>query len=185
MNYIGKEAVFMAPRGRQSLSKYNEKIGTIISLSGNRFTLEFPDGKSLTEVPAENLRFVSSTVKENKTMKIKRYLLEDEIKYSKEERKAFLESIKQFQQYRNEVFRSAKLKEISEQIGHLVESAEAFTLKETDQWFDNMTVSRDLKELKNDYKLFEKTCKEITQYQQRLESLYENIGTRLSRYYEM
>lgn len=175
----------MAPRGRQSLSKYNEKIGTIKSISDGRYTIEFEDGKTLSEVPAENLRFVSSPVKENRIMKNKRYLFEDEIKYSKEERQAFLESIKQFNQYRNEVFRSAKLKEISEQIGHLVESAEAFTLKETDQWFDNMTVSRDLKELKNDYKLFEKTCKEITQYQQRLESLYENIGTRLSRYYEM
>lgn len=115
----------------------------------------------------------------------KTYLFEEEIQYSKEERKAFLESLKAFSQYRNEVFRSAKLKEISEQIGNLIESAEAFTLKETDQWFDNMTVSRDIKELKNDYKLFQKTCQEITQYQQRLESLYENIGTRLSRYYEM
>jgi hypothetical protein len=80
---------------------------------------------------------------------------------------------------------SKKLSKISESIGQIIESAEAFTLKETEQWFDNMTVSRDIKELKNDYKLFQKTCQEVTQYQQRLESLYENIGTRLSRYYKL
>lgn len=114
------------------------------------------------------------------------HLFESEIQYSKEERGAFLESIKQFANYKNEIYRSKQLKEISTQIGQMIESAEQFTLKETqDGWFDNVTISRDLKELKNDYKLFEKTAGEITQLQQRLEGLYENIGTRLSRYYEV
>lgn len=115
----------------------------------------------------------------------KRYLLENEIQYSKEERKAFLESIRQFQKYKNEIYRSAKLREISEEIGHLIESVEVFTLKETDQWFDNITVNNDMKEIKNSYKLFQKTANEITQYQQRLEALYENMATKLSRYYDI
>lgn len=115
----------------------------------------------------------------------KYYLLEEELKFSKEERAAFMESLKQYSNYKNEIYRSKKLKEISQQIGQMVESAEGFTLKETDGWFDNVSVNRDLKELKNDYKLFEKTAKEITTLQQRLESLYENIGTRLGRYYEL
>ena len=115
----------------------------------------------------------------------KYYLLEEELKFSKEERTAFMESLKQYSNYKNEIYRSKKLKEISQQIGQMVESAEGFTLKETDGWFDNVSVNRDLKELKNDYKLFEKTAKEITTLQQRLESLYENIGTRLGRYYEL
>jgi hypothetical protein len=118
-------------------------------------------------------------------MKRKYYLLEEELKYSKEERNAFLESLKNYSSYKNEIYRSKKLKEISKQIGQMVESAEGFTLKETDGWFDNVSVNRDLKELKNDYKLFEKTCSEMTTLQQRLESLYENIGMRLSRYYEV
>lgn len=116
----------------------------------------------------------------------KKYLFEEEIQYSKEERKAFLESLKQFANFKGQIYRSKQLKEIATQIGQMIESAEHFTLKETDGgWFDNITVSRDLKELKNDYKLFEKTCQEVTQLQQRLEGLYENIGTRLSRYYDI
>ena len=34
-------------------------------------------------------------------------------------------------------------------------------------------------------KLFEKTAKEMTVLQQRTESLYEEIGTRLSKYFDM
>lgn len=130
-----------------------------------------------------------------------RLIIESELKYSKEERRAFLESIKEFSKFQKEIFRetgivnektgrqmpfSQRLKEINERIRTIVEGAEAFTLKETeDGWFDNVTISRDLKELKNDYKLFEKTCQEMTQLQQRLEGVYENIGNRLGRYYEV
>lgn len=114
-----------------------------------------------------------------------KYLLENDIPYSKEERKAFMENMRQFGNFKNEIYRSKRLKEISAQIGQLIESAESFTLKETEGWFDDVSVNRDLKELKNDYGIFEKTCKEITQLQQRLESVYENIGTKLGKYYEV
>lgn len=114
-----------------------------------------------------------------------KYLLENEISYSKEERKAFMESLRQYGNFKNEIYRSKRLKEISQQIGQLVQSTEAFTLKETDGWFDNVSVNKDLKELKTDYQLFEKTCGELTTLQQRLESLYENIGTKLGKYYDL
>ena len=117
-------------------------------------------------------------------MKYKRYLLENEIKLSKEERRAFLESIRQFSAYKTEIYRSGKLREISEQIGSLLNAAEAFTLQETDGWFDNVTASRDIKKLKESYKLFEKTASEMSQLQQRLEACYEDIGQGLGRYYD-
>lgn len=119
-------------------------------------------------------------------MKIKRrYLFENEIAYSKEERNAFMESLKQYSNLKNEIYRSKRLKEISSQIGQMIESCEGFTLKETEGWFDSISVNRDLKELKTDYKMFEKTCSEITTLQQRLESLYENIGGKLGKYYDI
>lgn len=115
-----------------------------------------------------------------------RYLFENEINYSKEEKQAFLESLKQYSFFKNEIYRSKKLKEISGQLGEMIKNAEAFTLKETeDGWFDNVSIGRDLKELKNDYSLFEKTCQEVTVLQQRLESLYENMGTKLGKYYDI
>lgn len=118
-------------------------------------------------------------------IKTKRYLLESEIKYSREERRAFLESLKQFGNFKNEIYRSKRLKEISQQLGQMIESAEAFTLQETQDTFDKISVSRDLKEIKTDYKIFEKTCNELHQLQQRLENVYENIGTKLGKYYDL
>lgn len=117
--------------------------------------------------------------------RIKNYIFEGEIKYSDEERTAFLESLKQFSQFKNEIYRSKRLKEVSSQIGQMIEAAEAFTLSETEDNFDKITVNRDNKSLKDDYKLFEKTCTELTQLQQRLEGLYENIGIKLGRYYDV
>jgi len=117
--------------------------------------------------------------------KIRRFIFENELSYSKEEKKAFLESLKKFSTFKSEIYRSKRLKEISAQLGQMIESAEAFTLRETQDMFDNISVNRDLKSIKDDYKLFNKTCAELTQLQQRLEGLYENIGTKLGRYYDI
>jgi hypothetical protein len=117
--------------------------------------------------------------------KIRRFVFENELTYTKEEKQAFLESLRQFSSFKNEIYRSKRLGEISTQLGQMIESAEAFTLRETQDMFDNISVNRDLKSIKDDYKLFNKTCTELTQLQQRLEGLYENIGTKLGRYYDI
>lgn len=118
-------------------------------------------------------------------MRYKRRIFESDIKYSKEERSAFLESLKMFGGFKNEIYRSKKLKEISKEIGNMIESAKAFTLQETQDGFDQISVNRDLKEIDTDYKIFEKTCNEMHQLQLRLENIYENIGTKLSKYYNL
>lgn len=128
-----------------------------------------------------NLENKGKNMKYNKKL----YLLENELSYSKEERGAFLESLQKFGQFKNEIYRSKTLREISQQLGELIESAEGFTLQETQDNFDKISVSRDLKEIKNDYNMFAKTCNEITTLQQRLEAVYENIGQKLGRYYDI
>lgn len=117
---------------------------------------------------------------------MKKYkLFENDLQYSKEERRAFLESIRRFTAFKEHIYRRNSLQQISEELGQMIESAQAFTLKETDKWFDNITVNRDMKSIQDNYKVFQKTCNEITQLQQRLESCYENIGQGLGRYYEL
>lgn len=101
------------------------------------------------------------------------------------DKKAFMESLKRFSQYGQHIYGSKKLKEITEQIRGLIESAEQVTLKETDQWFDNVTVSRHMKQLKESYKVFEKTAKEMSTLQQRLEACYEDIGKNLNNYWDV
>ena len=56
------ECVYMAPRGRGSLQKYDKKTATILSDDGDSVTIKFPDGKTLTEVPKEQVRFLGESV---------------------------------------------------------------------------------------------------------------------------
>lgn len=56
------ECVYMAPKGRASLQKYDKKIATILSDDGDSITIKFPDGKTLSEVPKEQVRFLGESI---------------------------------------------------------------------------------------------------------------------------
>ena len=65
------------------------------------------------------------------------------------------------------------------------EGASQLALQETDGWFDGVTVKRDMKEVANSTKLFEKAAKEVSTLQQRLESIFEDLGNKLGKYYNI
>ncbi len=106
-------------------------------------------------------------------------------KYTGMDKKTFQESMKSFSKYGQSIYGSKKLKEVVSEIKNLIETAEQMTLQETDQWFDNVTVTRHMKQLKESYKLFEKTAGEMSTLQQRLESCYEDIGKNLNNYWDV
>ena len=101
------------------------------------------------------------------------------------EKKEILEAIKGFQSFEEIIYRSEGLKEVAEKMNDIVEKAESVALQETEEWFDEVTVKRNMKELNSNNKEFSKTVTEINKLQQRLESLYEEMGNNLSRYYEV
>ena len=55
----------------------------------------------------------------------------------------------------------------------------------TDDLFDKITVNRNMKELTNLSKSFDKISSEANALQQRMGALYEDMGNILGRYYEM
>ena len=101
------------------------------------------------------------------------------------EKAQVLEQIKGYQSLGEVIYRSEGLKEASQKLSEIIENAERVALQETEEWFDEVTVKRNMKELVNNNKEFGKTVQEITKLQQRVESLYEEIGNNLSRYYEI
>lgn len=103
---------------------------------------------------------------------------------TKEEKMAFLESVKSFSALGEGVYSKTNLQELCEKISNLVEMANRVTLAEGD-WFDGITVNRNMKEIANSYKVFEKTAKEMNVLQERLTAAYEDIGQGLSRYFEI
>ena len=96
-------------------------------------------------------------------MKIKEILeaLENEpIQISKEQKREFVESVKEYSQLGEAVYGKGNLQELCERIKNMVEMAQQVTLAEGD-WFDGITVNRHMKGLNESYKVFEKTAKEI------------------------
>ena len=102
-----------------------------------------------------------------------------------EQKRSFTEAVGNYHSLGESVYRNSSLREITEQLGNIVKVAEALTLKESEHWFDNVTTSRHMKQLKEAYKVFEKTAGEVHTLQQRLESAYEDMGGILNKYYKV
>ena len=112
-------------------------------------------------------------------------LRDSDMALTDEQKQAFMEAVKQYKKYGEAVYRNAGLGEVYEAIKSMVEMAGKVTLSETDDWFDNVTVSRHMKRMGESFKVFEKTLKEVSTLQQRLESSYDEIGEVLNKYYEI
>jgi len=107
---------------------------------------------------------------------------------SSDQKKEFLEAVSKFHDYGKSIYREHDLKDVTKQIGELITTASELTISENerdDGWFDKMTINRHVKQLKESYKVFEKTAKEMTILQNRLDSSYDTIGEVLSKYFEI
>lgn len=103
----------------------------------------------------------------------------------KTERNNFLKTVANFKTLGESVYGSYDLNEVVSKLNSIVEQAEVLTMQESEHWFDNVTVSRHMKQLKEAYKVFEKTATEMNTMQQRLESAYDDMGVVLNRYYNV
>jgi len=108
-----------------------------------------------------------------------------EKKWSLEEKKAALEAIGRYNEYGNHLRRTHSLMEIAHTLANITEAAEKFTLSETDGSFDNVTVKRNMQELRKISEQFNKLAQEAHVVQQRMEALYEDGGNVLNRYFKI
>ena len=108
--------------------------------------------------------------------------VERETKISSEQ---ILSKIQEFGKLGKSIYKSGDLKETAKTLSDIANSAKVHTLRETEDWFDKITVNRNMKELTNLSKNFNKLSEEASSVQQRLEALYEDMGNVLSRYYEL
>lgn len=108
-----------------------------------------------------------------------------ETEWSNEEKKAALEAIGRYNEYGGQLRREYNLMEIAHTLAKITESAEKFTMTETEDWFDKRTVSENMKQLRKVSEEFNKLAKDAHVMQQRMESLYEDGGHLLSRYFEI
>jgi hypothetical protein len=103
---------------------------------------------------------------------------------TKEEKRAFLESVKNFSALGESIYGKGDLRELTERVRDIVEKAQRIVTEDAD-WFDEVAHKKASKRLEEDYKMFEETAKQMSQLQQRLSMAYENIGQALNRYYDV
>ena len=95
------------------------------------------------------------------------------------------EALQNYNRLGETLYQQQSLKETAKSLSQVAEMAASHTLQETENWFDKVTVSRNMKELTNHSKAFSKISEEASSVQQRLAGLYEDMGMILNRYYDI
>ena len=97
----------------------------------------------------------------------------------------FLEIISTYNQHREGMSRKSDIRQVAESLGGIADATQEYTLREGGDWFDRVTIKRNMTELKKFQSAFEKEAIEATAQEQRLEALYEDMGHVLGRYFEI
>jgi hypothetical protein len=100
-------------------------------------------------------------------------------------KKQFLEIISTYGHYREGMTRKSDIREIAETLGAIADAAQEYTLREGGDWFDRVTIKRNMGELKSLQEKFQKESNVASAQEQRLEALYEDMGHVLGRYFEI
>ena len=99
--------------------------------------------------------------------------------------KDFQTAVSNFNSIGKRIHREDNLSNIANTLSELAENAKNYALEETDQWFDKITVNRNMRELTSLANSFKKVANESDVLQQRMSTLYEDMGNILGRYYEI
>ena len=99
--------------------------------------------------------------------------------------KEFMGEVSNFNSFGGEIYREGNLREVAERLSKLAMTAKQHTLQETEDWFDKITVNRNMKELTGLSNQFKKVATEAQGLQERMSGLYEDMGHILGRYYEI
>ena len=97
--------------------------------------------------------------------------------------KELVSSINNYGSLGEQIYGKGSLKEVAQTLSKMAEGAAQHTLSETEDMFDKVTVSRNMKELTGLSKQFGKVAMEANSLQERMSGLYEDMGHILGRYY--
>ena len=104
---------------------------------------------------------------------------------TKEEKRDIMDAVSKFNEFGSKVYKTNEIKEMVEAIKSMTKGASNLAIQEAGDWFDSVTVKRDMSEVNKSAKLFEKAASELSTLQQRLESVFEDIGHKLGKYYDI
>jgi hypothetical protein len=97
----------------------------------------------------------------------------------------FLKEVSGFNSFSEQIYREGNLRDLAERLSRLAVTAKQHTIQETEDWFDKITVNRNMKELTGLSNQFKKVATEAQGLQERMTGLYEDMGHILGRYYDI
>ena len=106
-------------------------------------------------------------------------------KLTGEEKRKLLGLVSEFNGYRKSMRMADELKQVAENIVYIAEMTEKYGLNETSEWFEGVSLERDMKELKRNASEIHKLANKIHPQIKMAESLYEEIGLKLEKFFEL
>ncbi len=97
----------------------------------------------------------------------------------------FLEDVRNFGSLGKHIYRENDIRAVAEKLSNIAKTARTHTLRETEEWFDKITINRNMKELNNLSGQFSKIANDAQGLQERMSALYEDMGHIIGRYYEV
>jgi len=97
----------------------------------------------------------------------------------------FLEDVRNFGSLGKHIYRENDIRAVSEKLSNIAKTARTHTLRETEEWFDKITINRNMKELNTLSGQFSKIANDAQGLQERMSALYEDMGHIIGRYYEV
>ena len=96
-----------------------------------------------------------------------------------------LKTVNEFGTYGPSIYKKHNLADVAKTFVEIAEAAQKHVVDETKDWFDGVTVKRNMNELKKQATQFNKIASEAQALQDRMAALYEDMGGILNRYFDI
>lgn len=103
---------------------------------------------------------------------------------NEKQKKILYNELQKFDEYGEAVYQKQDLNVIAKKFAAITEYAKAY-LNENGDSFDRVTINRNIKEIEKKVRKFKKEAKKVQQHRNRLTALYDDIGMKFSRYFEV
>ena len=100
-------------------------------------------------------------------------------------REELIKTVSEFQTYGPSIYKKHNLAEVGNTFMEIAKACNKHVVEETSQWFDKVTVQRNMNDLKKQAGSFNKIASEAQALQDRMSALYEDMGNVLNRYFKI
>lgn len=134
----------------------------------------------------KNITSNLKTAKDLKLTSILKTIKNSDAQLTNEQKRQFVKAVEAYNEIAPFVYRDPDtMKAISQSMLMIGRITEQLVTEKTDEWMDLQTVKKDVKIITDSAKQFEKTAQEIMQLQHRLESIFEDVGLKLGKYFSI